>query len=318
MYVGDYNYRRGATCGQLWKYSRLDRSWNILETPHGAVTDYCLAVWSDKLVLITANLLSNTVWIRQGEEWECQNIRNTPGGHIVSATGYKTLLFAITLTSESYLSVVFCDCDKELCWSEPTTGPIVDSYCGARITCTINVHEMTLYVIAHMNGQISKFVSAPIAPNGDVGKLSELSVAGNIFPSKSKLTIFGNRLIVVAVDFGNQLKLYTPFTDMKQNRLSFVELDELDHKYESIDAVFGLEKSLLVIGKESASGHTTVVKFTSKGIKYKLMCYTINIIDYVPGIGNNSCEQYPCMLGQSLAPKRLITQELCDRETAII
>ena len=270
VYIGYYSHDRRATCSQLWKYSLIDKSWDFHETPDGAAADYCLAVWSDKLVLITADLSKK--WIRQGEKWESHNIRNIPSGRIVSATTYKTILFAITLitlSSESYLSIVFCDCDKELCWSEPTTGPKVDSY----IKASIIVHEMTLYamVYSHMNGQKSKFLSAPIYGD-NVGQLSELSVAGNSFLSRSKLTIFGKRMIVVAFDSWNRLKVYTPFNDLKQNRLSLVEFDELGVEYQSISAIFGIEKSLLVIGKESASGHTTVVEFTSKGMKYKLMC----------------------------------------------
>ena len=71
IYVRDEYPSYGATEGQLWKYSLIDRSLDIISTPEGVVRCYGLAVWSKKLVLVggqsnDGQTSSYNVWVRQG------------------------------------------------------------------------------------------------------------------------------------------------------------------------------------------------------------------------------------------------------------
>ena len=71
MCVRDDYLSFGATEGQLWKYSLIDRTLDIISTPEGVVRCHGLAVWSKKLVLVggqsnDGQTSSYNVWVRQG------------------------------------------------------------------------------------------------------------------------------------------------------------------------------------------------------------------------------------------------------------
>ena len=277
VYVGDYYRPNGATHGQLSKYSLIERSWDILATPEGAVRGYSLSVWSDKLVLLGAvsedHKSLDKVWVHQEKEWRPDVIPPVPADLIImSATSTKNFLFVMCKlkfaqhgTPQSITSHILYY--HKHSWSMRYVGPIAGPYCKANIIADGN----NLYVSVSDGG--SSFYTAPITFNGnecEVGEFSVLSVMGKSYiPKESKLTIFRKKLIVAAPD--SQTILYTPFTDMK-GTLSLVDIDVLARQYESIFAVFGFERSLLVIGKERSDlpSGLTIVKFNSEGMNYNV------------------------------------------------
>lgn len=291
VYVRDDYPSFRATNGQLWKYSMISKSLDIIPTPKGVVRHYGLAVWSEKLVLVggqsnDGQKSSFNVWVHQGSRWSykiippvpVERVQLNPNGSILSAAGHEALLFTMytwyNSLNETHIALFRYDA-KMKCWGQPSKWLKFDGRLYL-VKANLLVHSATLYaMIQQFPNTKSMIYYAHISSSAEEHKFDPLCVSCDKFISdRARFITLGDKVIVADHD-GRKIKLYTTFKDEKK-KLSLVEIDDLNIEYESIFSIVGFERSLLIIGRESESSKcvATVRKFDSNG-----MCLVVDITD---------------------------------------